>query len=87
MAKYKNIMEGIVEAAYDRYSSQFDCCTCERCRNDVIAYALNKLPVKYVVTEEGNLISKARALDFQYNVDVTTALAEGFQLVSKKPRH
>lgn len=87
MTQYKNMMEGIVEAAYDRYSSQFDCCTCERCRNDVIAYALNKLPGKYVVTEQGNLISKARALDIQYNVDVTAALAEGFQLVTNNPRH
>ncbi len=41
---YKNVMEDLVEFRFDEIQSTLDCCTCEHCRNDIIAYALNLLP-------------------------------------------
>ena len=50
MAEYKNMMENLVEDEYGRAASSLGCSTCDICRSDIIAYALNLLPPKYVVT-------------------------------------
>ena len=65
MAEYKNIMENLVEDEFERAKGSLNCCTCEACRNDIIAYALNQLPPKYVATRKGEVYSRALILGFR----------------------
>jgi competence protein ComFB len=83
--KVKNYMETIVFDMMERVAASFDCCTCEQCRSDIAAYALNHLPPKYVVSNE--VYTKLNVLQRQFDVDVVSRLAEGVQLIKKNPRH
>lgn len=87
MKSYKNIMEILVENKWADMSVSLDCCTCDRCKNDILAFALNHLPAKYVVTQEGEVYSKTYVLEIQHNADILTALTQGAELVKKYPRH
>ena len=87
MKKYENMMETIVEEELDAMAPELECCTCEQCRNDMTAWALNQLPPKYVVTQAGGAISKADTMRIQHLTDVRTALVQAAQMVKEHPRH
>lgn len=87
MAIYRNIMESIVEEKYDEIKDTLDCCQCEQCRSDVIAFALNHLPAKYVVTRKGELYAKYSGVGEQYRIDILSQLAQGVSLVRQHPNH
>ena len=84
---WHNVMEDIAVGKYEDMKENLHCCTCERCRADIIAFALNRLPTKYVVTKEGEAYSKIYVLKSQNDMDVMTALAMGARLVNENPRH
>ena len=85
---YHNAMEDLVEQEYERNKSKLGCCPCNRCRNDIIAYALNKLPTKYVVSHEGELYSKVdTVVHVQLETDIFRLLAQGAKLIGEHPRH
>lgn len=84
---YKNIMEDIVENKMNQMQPTLGCCTCERCRSDIVAYALNQLPPKYVATAKGEAYSKVYTLSVQHDADVMAAITQGAKLVEKHPRH
>ena len=84
---YKNVMETLVEETYDKVGSSLDCCNCYRCRDDIIAYALNQLPPKYVATPQGVIYSKTYSLGIQHNADIMAALMKGANIVKGNPRH
>lgn len=87
MKMYQNMMETTVEDTLDMLLPELDCCTCELCRNDMVAYALNHLPPRYVVTRSGGVISKADTMRIQHMTDVRTALVRAAQMVKENPRH
>ena len=87
MPQYKNVMEEIVEDEYSRAAASLGCCTCEKCRCDIIAYALNFLPPKYVATDTGSVYSKTFMLRSQYRTDIMAALAKAAAVVRAAPRH
>lgn len=87
MKKYVNMMETFVEETLQLIAPELDCCTCEQCRNDIAALALNRLPPRYVVTEAGGAISKADTMRIQHLTDVRTALIQAAQAVKEHPRH
>lgn len=84
---YRNIMEEIVENKMQQMQPTLGCCTCERCRSDIVAYALNQLPPKYVATAKGEVYSKVYTLSIQHDADVMAAITQGAKLVEKYPRH
>lgn len=87
MPDYKNIMEELVVEEYERALPTLKCCTCENCRADVIAYALNQLPPKYVATRKGEVYSKTFILRNQHYADVLSALSKAAKVVADSPRH
>ena len=87
MKLYVNMMETVCEDTLKELEPELDCCLCEQCRNDIIAYALNHLPCRYVVTPAGGAISKAAAMRIQHMTDVRTALIRAAQTVKESPRH
>lgn len=87
MGNYRNIVEVFVEEEFDRLAKELGCCTCERCRNDIIAYALNRLPHKYVVNSKGGNFCKLEFSHFQSSIDIVSALALGAAVVKSAPNH
>ena len=84
---YHNMMEEIVELEYGDRRDELDCCSCDRCRNDIIAYVLTRLPAKYVVTQQGDLYAKLDSLHAQTQADITKLLVQAAKVVSSNPRH
>ncbi len=87
MYKLKNHMEDFVTSKTDEILRFINICGCEKCRLDIIALALNDLPSKYVVTEQGELYARARELEQQFDIDVDTAIIKAAVFVGKNPRH
>jgi len=83
----KNYMEEIVFTMMKKVLMDMDVCTCEKCCLDIAAIALNRLPPKYIVTEKGELYSKANTLIQQFEVDVIAAITKAAIKVKENPRH
>lgn len=80
-------MENIVERELEKLIKSLDVCSCERCKNDIIACALNQLPPRYTVSNEGYLYSKIDMTYNQYEVDVIQAITRAAQIIKENPRH
>lgn len=79
-----NLMEAFVEKRLDAAMKKFKCCTCERCRKDVLANTLNKLPSLYVIEDDSDirdLHERERA------AQVATALVQAILAVKAHPSH
>ena len=83
--KLRNYMEVLINEAIDAVLKNSDGCTCDRCREDIKAYALNNLPPKYIVANE--LYTKLAILQSQFTIDVITKLAEAAEIIKKRPNH
>jgi competence protein ComFB len=79
-----NAMEGYVLQKLEQVLSRFQCCRCDRCKKDIVALALNKLPPKYRVVSEGQPLPD---LDPQTSAQVVTALIQSVIQVRSRPRH
>lgn len=79
-----NVMESLVLKKLDSVLSRFHCCRCDRCKKDIVALALNKLPPKYRVVTEGQ---PEKDVDTQLNAQIITALIQAVIQVRTKPRH
>ncbi len=87
MYRLKNYMEELVMKKTDELLKLMNICSCEKCRLDIVAIALNELPTKYVVSETGELYTKLNELEQQFEIDVETAIVKAAVLVSKNPKH
>ena len=87
MYKLKNHMEEFVSKKTDEILKLMNICKCEKCRLDIMALALNGLPAKYVVSEQGELYAKLKELEQQFDIDVETAIVKAAVLVGKNPKH
>lgn len=83
----RNVMEDTVMHTIKQILPTTGCCQCERCQLDIASYALNRLPAKYVVSEEGELISRFITNNGQEGLDVTTVVVKAIQIISKHPNH
>ena len=81
-------MEGAVEEMMEGIIAHTKgICTCPRCRKDILALALNKLPPKYAVSDKGINYTKISFLQRQFNADITRTVAEAAKIVASSPRH
>lgn len=79
-----NTMEPLVLAKLSSVLARFKCCRCDRCKKDIVALALNKLPAKYKVLPENYILPDA---DPQLNAQIVTALIQAVIQVRANPRH
>ena len=87
-AKLNNYMEDIVRSRMPNVLKSLpDICKCERCDLDRLAYALNNLPPKYVVTTKGKLYAKLSTLEGQFETDIIRVIMEAAILIDQSPRH
>lgn len=79
-----NAMESIVLEKLDSVLARFKCCKCDRCKKDIVAMSLNKLPSKYMVLMDGQPTPDT---DPQTNAQVLTAMIQSVLAVRAHPRH
>ena len=84
-----NKMENAVKDAVEELFAQGKNpgCSCQRCKLDVIALALNSLPSKYVVTSIGNAVTNVTLNSSQWQANLTMAVCNAIEIVRSKPRH
>lgn len=88
----RNFIELAVEEMLDEVIKQYasknpGICNCQRCRLDVMALALNNLPTRYVVTDEGGIYTKVSMELIGGRAQVVAAITNAIQIVNKHPRH
>ncbi len=83
----KNILEDLIIYKLDELIEATDVCKCDRCRSDIIAIALNKLPSRYVSSSGGDIMARMQAMDDQMQANITTAILKAIEQVKKKPHH
>lgn len=86
--KILNYMEDIVKEQLDEIlSKRDDICKCQKCKFDMMVWALNRLPPKYVVTAKGRMYTKLAEQAIQFKADVVRELAKAIAKVSKNLQH
>lgn len=88
----RNYIELAVEEMADEVIRKYaeknpETCTCPRCRLDIMALALNNLPTRYVVTDEGGIFTKVAMELIGGRAQVVAAILNGIKVVSANPRH
>ena len=81
----KNLLEEFVAQEYERLRPP-DFCGCAQCRDDVIVFALNRLPPRYVAASVGEVIGSVALHRDQPIADASVALVEAFRRVASAPR-
>lgn len=81
----KNVLEDLVVREYERLRPP-GFCGCQQCRDDVIVFALNRLPPRYVAAWPGEVIAGVELQQDQGRADVSVALMEAFRRVASAPR-
>jgi len=87
MYNLKNYMEDIVEREVNQYMADAGMCTCDKCRLDVMALALNELPTAYIVTKMGELFAAVDSIYLQNQINVEVAMLKAVGIVKANPKH
>lgn len=88
MQELHNVMEDCVEQKLNSVLPQMEqYCSCEQCRRDMEAYALNRLPAKYVLSEKGIVYQKFDSLSVQSDAEITTAVIKAVEVIGQRPNH
>lgn len=83
----KNVVEDFVRSLYTELRPGVkEAHDCRICEEDVLIYALNRLPAQYVSTAKGEILSRLDVQTGQHRTDATVALMEGFRFVAANPR-
>jgi competence protein ComFB len=83
----RNAVEDHAADAYTRLVTHFgDFCGCDTCRLDVLVYALNRLPPRYVIGLEGSVVTDVSLDKDQNRAAIEVAIMEGIRKVKLAPR-
>jgi len=84
----RNLVEEHVIETYEALRAKFpDFCGCEVCRMDVLVFALNRLPARYVAGREGTVVTELNLDKDQTRAAIDVAVMEGYRKVGLAPRH
>ena len=82
-----NRVEEHVQEAFAALRPHFpEFCGCEICEADVLVYALNRLPARYVASREGTVITELNLDKQQSRANIDVAVMDGFRKVMASPR-
>lgn len=83
-----NYMEEVVQDELELLlADKDDLCKCQKCRYDIMVWALNRLPAQYVITDRGRLYTRLSEQEAQFKVDVVKVLTKAIQHVARNPQH
>ena len=81
-----NITERFVLNKFDGVLEKMNCCRCDRCKQDIVAIALNNLKPMYIVATRDEIEKRVSNLK-DVGGKVTTELIKAVLTVRKSPRH
>jgi len=83
-----NVMEEVVSAVLQQHEKQLQLkCNCDRCKDDIMAIALNDLKPQYIVDEKHSpYIRAAHVTDWQGATNILSTVVKAATLVSESPR-
>jgi hypothetical protein len=82
-----NLVEQHVVAAYDAMRPHFPhFCGCEVCREDVLVYALNRIPARYVARTTGSVVTEINLEKEQSRAAIEVAMMGALRKISLAPR-
>ncbi|MDD5730665.1 MAG: late competence development ComFB family protein [Candidatus Omnitrophica bacterium] len=88
MEKLKNIIEDIaIDFLNNTLVMRKDICTCQSCKNDMMAHILSHVPAKYVTTEKGALHTIIDQTRIEKEAEIGRAVINAISVISKSPRH
>ena len=83
----QNKVEVHVQEAYAQLKGHFaGFCGCEICHADVLVYALNRLPARYVASREGGVITELSLDKNQNRAAIDVVVMDGIRKVMGSPR-
>jgi competence protein ComFB len=83
----KNLVEDHVLNAYDTLRPHFPAfCACDLCRDDVLTFALNRLPPRYVSRREGSVVTEVSLEKEQSRAAIEVVVMEALRKISVAPR-
>ena len=82
-----NMMEETVLTKIDQLWQTTDFCKCDQCRIDIAAFALNRLPPRYVHSLAGELIHKFDASTIQMDAEITACVYNAIVRIGEDPNH
>ncbi|MFH1339112.1 MAG: CheR family methyltransferase [Candidatus Omnitrophota bacterium] len=86
--KLKNIIEDVaLDFLNIVLALRYDICTCDMCKNDMLAYVLSRVPAKYVTTEEGSLHTIIDQTKVEHQAQIGREIIKAIEVISKNPRH
>ena len=84
----KNIIEDIASDYLNIVLAlRFDICTCQICKNQMLAYILSKLPAKYVTSEAETLRTIIEQTKVEHQGEIARLIIEAVKLVTDNPPH
>ncbi|MCL6478347.1 MAG: late competence development ComFB family protein [Peptococcaceae bacterium] len=88
----KNYVEVAVEQLFDELLKNYTgknpgTCTCEKCRDDMMALALNRIPPHYVATDKGSIITQVGFDLIGGKAQIASAILTAIKTVGANPRH
>ncbi|KJS88310.1 MAG: hypothetical protein JM58_01345 [Peptococcaceae bacterium BICA1-8] len=88
MKKPVNLAEILVEQMVDeQLAKRTEICSCDICKADIMAVALNHLPPRYANTDKGGLYVRAGILDSQLSTDLLVEVSKAIEHIKNNPRH
>lgn len=83
-----NVMEQILKRQkLEQQMERYGVCTCSRCRADVEALALTKLPAKYIVVDKSTVAPMIGFYENRYRVNILTQIIRACIQVKEEPHH
>ena len=84
----KNYLEIVVQDVVEKELSSKDepWAKSEKSRLDIMAFILNRLPARYVVTDKGWIMTKIKETEVQFQVDILREMVKAIEVVKKNPR-
>lgn len=83
----RNLIEDHVRDSYSGVVKSFpEFCGCDVCREDVMVYALNRVPPRYVTTLKGHAVTEVKLEKEQERAVIDVAVIDGIRRVSSAPR-
>ena len=85
----KNALEELVFEIYEQLRTKHpEFCSCERCRDDVIAQTLNKARPRYIGGSTiGAAVTRVSLAGDQARAEIAVLLFDSMRLVQQNPRH
>lgn len=84
----KNYVEEIAVEVLDKIIAEgADICQCKSCRDDIIAWVLNRTDAHYFTTDTGRTFFTAEGIKKEFLDDIVKKIYQAATVINAKPRH